>query len=125
MNRKLFPGLVPLLVIAALAAAPAAAQAEPHWYKGSTPVGSAHVTVATEGKLTLSALSATIKCKLVDAEEIWNPVGGAGEDSRYRVRALEMQKQRGLGRCPKGHWKSKPKRCRGRRDCSPRLHPAA
>jgi hypothetical protein len=33
MSRKFFAGLSPLLAVIAFAVVPAAAQAEPHWYK--------------------------------------------------------------------------------------------
>jgi len=82
MHKKLFVSLVPLLAVTAFAVMPAVAQAAPHWYKKNVLLGAAPVTVATSSSsIVLNALGATIKCKLSDAEEIWNPAsGGAGED---------------------------------------------
>jgi hypothetical protein len=81
MSRKFMTGLAPLLALIAFAVVPAAAQAEPHWYKKGVMVGSAHVATTTIGALTLKALGAEIKCKVNDKEEIWNATGGgAGED---------------------------------------------
>jgi hypothetical protein len=81
MNKKLFASLAPLLAVMALAVVPAAAQAEPHWYKKGVLIGSVPVSVATSGSLTLNALGAEISCKVKDTEEIWNPAaGGPGLD---------------------------------------------
>ncbi len=72
--------LIPLLAVIS-AVAPAAAQALPHWYKKGVPVGAAPIPVATSGSLTIEALGNTIKCKVADTEEIWNPAsGGPGQD---------------------------------------------
>src|SRR5271169_5206131 len=102
MNRKLFAGLAPLLGVTAFVAAPSAAQAAPHWYIKKLPVGPAHVTVATKGNLTLSALGASIKCKTVDSEEIWNPVGGAGEDLVTSFVLSGCKNKVASAACPKG-----------------------
>lgn len=102
MNKKLFAGLAPLLAVMAVVAAPGAAQAAPHWYIKNVPVGPGHVTIATKGKLTISALSATIKCKLADAEEIWNPVGGAGEDLMTSFVLTGCKNKVASAACPKG-----------------------
>jgi alpha-tubulin suppressor-like RCC1 family protein len=64
----------------AIAPTPAAG---PHWYKKNlelTP-GAAHVTATTKGTLTLHALGKEAVCKVVDGEELWNRIGGGGEDS--------------------------------------------
>ncbi len=80
MSKKLL-GLVPLLIVTAFAAIPAAAQAAPHWYKKNVMVGSAPVTVATKGAFTLATANEVIKCKVSDGEEIWNPsIAAAGQD---------------------------------------------
>jgi hypothetical protein len=80
MGKRLLGAAVLLCAVAAMSMA-AAAQAAPHWYKKNVLVGSAPVTTKTGGALTLSALGTTIKCKLADTEEIWNPAsGGPGED---------------------------------------------
>ena len=111
MNKKFFAGLVPLLAITAFAVMPAAAQAEPHWYKKNVLVGPLPVTVATSGSLTFSALGTSIKCKVSDTEEIWNP---AGRWRRPRscndVHALRLQNKRSLTYLPErrsrshGNW---------------------
>ncbi len=103
MNRKAFASLAPMLALAVFVVVPAAAQAAPHWYKKNVLLGSAPVTVATSGALTLSALGTVIKCKVSDSEEIWNPAsGGPGEDlvgaftlSKCKVKAASPV-------CPKG-----------------------
>ena len=102
MNRKLFAGVAPLLAIAAFALTPAAAQAVPHWYIKGVAVGPAHVTVATKGTLTLNALGATIVCKVADAEEIWNPVGGGGEDLVTAFTLTGCKNKVASAACPKG-----------------------
>lgn len=80
MRKKLF-GLAPVLIAVAFAAVPAAAQAAPHWYKKNVMVGSSPVTVTTAGTFTLASTNETIKCKVTDAEEIWNPsIAAAGQD---------------------------------------------
>lgn len=80
MRKKLF-GLAPVLIIAVFAAVPAAASAAPHWYKKNVMVGSSPVTVSTAGAFTLVTANETIKCKITDAEEIWNPsIAAAGQD---------------------------------------------
>ncbi len=103
MNRKLLASLAPLLAITAFAFAAAAAQAEPHWYKKNALVGSSPVTVATAGTLTLNALSATIKCKVADSEEIWNPAGGgAGQDLVQAFVLSGCKNKVSSAACPKG-----------------------
>jgi hypothetical protein len=84
MHRR-FLGLAPLLAVVALVVAPAVAQAEPHWYLGSTPLKPGKkMTIKTEGKLLFSIPGSTIQvsCAVKDVETLLNPVGGgAGVDS--------------------------------------------
>lgn len=102
MNRKL-AALAPLLAAVAFAAVPAAAQAVPHWYKKNALVGSAPVPVATAGALTLEALGNTIKCKVKDTEEIWNPAsGGPGEDLMTAFQLVGCKNKVSSPVCPKG-----------------------
>jgi hypothetical protein len=100
--RRIFLA-TPLAVIVALVAVPAAAQAVPHWYKKNALLGPSHVTVATNGTLTLSVFFTTIKCKLADSEEIWNPAGGgAGEDlvTSFTLSGCKIKVSSPI--CPKG-----------------------
>lgn len=102
MNKKLM-SLVPLLAVAAFAVMPAAAQAEPHWYKKLLPIGPGPIPAATAGALTLNALSATITCKVKDTEEIWNPSsGGAGEDLMTAFTLTGCKNKVASAACPKG-----------------------
>ncbi len=99
--RKLVGAITPLLAITALAVVPAAASAVPHWFKGKVELTSAPVTVTTAGNLTLIAAGATIKCKVNDAEEIWNPVGGgAGEDLMTAFNFSKCKVTTGSSACP-------------------------
>ncbi len=103
MQKKLFASFLPLLALAALAVLPAVAQAVPHWYKKGVPIGSAPVPVATSGAFTLNALSTTIKCKVKDAEEIWNPAsGGPGEDLLTAMTLSGCKAKPASSACPKG-----------------------
>jgi len=103
MSRKFMAGLAPLLALIAFAIVPAAAQAEPHWYKKNALVGSAPVAMATVGVLTLNALGAEIKCKVIDKEEIWNPSsGGAGEDVMTGFALIGCKNKIATPACPKG-----------------------
>lgn len=100
MGKRL-SSAVALLAVAIAASGATAAQAAPHWYKKNVLVGTAPVTVATKGTLILSALSTTIKCKVSDTEEIWNPAsGGAGEDLMTAF-TLTGCKTTGSSACPK------------------------
>jgi hypothetical protein len=102
MNRKL-AALAPVLAVVAFAAVPAAAQAVPHWYKKNVLVGSAPVTVATSGALTLEALGNVITCKVKDAEEIWNPASGApGQDLMTAFTLSGCKNKKATSACPKG-----------------------
>jgi hypothetical protein len=101
MIQKRFACLAPLLAVMAFAVVPAAAQAAPHWYKKNIAVGPTPVTVTTAGTLTLNALSTTIVCKVNDAEEIWNPTGGAGQDL-VTAFALTCKNKVASAACPKG-----------------------
>jgi hypothetical protein len=103
MRRKFLAGLVPCLAVAAFALAPAAAQAEPHWYKKGVPVGSAPVATTTVGAVIFKALGAEIKCKVNDKEEIWNPTsGGAGEDLMTGFALINCKNKVASPGCPKG-----------------------
>jgi hypothetical protein len=94
--------LVPLVLVA-IVAVPAAAQAAPHWYKKNVLVGPAPVPVATSGMLTLSALGTEISCKVKDAEEIWNPVGGGpGEDLITGFTLTNCKAKKSSAACAKG-----------------------
>jgi len=99
---KRFVGVaVTLLTITALAVVPAAASAVPHWFKGKVELTSAPVTVTTAGNLTLTAAGATIKCKVNDAEELWNPIGGgAGEDLMTAFNFSKCKVTVGSAACP-------------------------
>ena len=103
MRRKFLAGLVPCVAVAAFALAPAAAQAEPHWYKKGVLVGSAPVATTTKGSVVLKALGAEIKCKVNDKEEIWNPAsGGAGEDLMTGFALINCKNKIATPACPKG-----------------------
>jgi hypothetical protein len=102
MNKRLM-SLVPLLAVAAFVVGPAVAQAEPHWYKKGILVGSAPVTAATAGNLVLTSPGSTVVCKVNDAEEIWNPVGGgAGEDLMTSFNLTKCKNKMSSSACPKG-----------------------
>jgi hypothetical protein len=102
MNRKRFVSFTALLAVMAVAAVPAAAQAAPHWYKKGVLVGPSPLTIATSGNLTLTALSATISCNVADAEEIFNPVGGSGQDSVTSFVLSGCKNKVASAACPKG-----------------------
>jgi len=99
MSKKLYAAFVPLLAVVAFALAPAAAQAEPHWYKcehlgGAThkfkdsscseatttgeyeltrlPFTSVKTRVKTFGVLTLTDSTLVIKCFVDDHGKVWN-----------------------------------------------------
>src|SRR5262245_3999680 len=82
MFKKLFIGLAPLLVIAALAVMPVAAQAETqHWYRNGAKLAEATPVplVMFGGKVDLSQTSAglgEIHCKGAAGGIIENPIGG-------------------------------------------------
>lgn len=103
MRSKLFTGLVPLLAIAAFVIAPAAAQAEPHWYIKGKLVESTPVPLKSGGSLTFNALGASIKCKVADVEEVWNPIGGgAGQDLMTTFALTACKNKIASAACPKG-----------------------
>jgi hypothetical protein len=103
MRKRFLTGLAPLLVITAFAVVPAAAQAAPHWYNKGVLVGSTPVTVATSGAITFTTPGATIKCKVSDGEEIWNPVGGAaGQDLLTSFTLAKCVNKTSSSACPKG-----------------------
>src|ERR1035437_7507153 len=81
MSRKSVAGIAPLLVVIAFALIPAAAQASPEWIKGKSAIGSSPLPATTSGPLTCTALGSVIKCKVKDAEELWNATSGVGQDS--------------------------------------------
>ncbi len=103
MSRKSLAtvALLSAFVVSALAAS--AAQAAPHWYKKNVIVGSTPVTAKTVGVITLSTLGANIKCKVADAEEIWNPTtGGPGEDRMVGFALIKCKNPVASAACPKG-----------------------
>jgi hypothetical protein len=103
MQKKLLAGIAPMLALVAFAVVPAAAQAEPHWYKGKVALGSTPLAVTTGGNLTLNALGATIKCKVNDVEEIWNPsAGGPGVDLMTAFNLSKCKVKVASPGCPKG-----------------------
>ena len=103
MRRKFLAGLVPCVAVAAFALAPAAAQAEPHWYKKGVPVGPGPVATTTVGSVVFKVLGAEIKCKVNDKEEIWNPTsGGAGEDLMTGFALIKCKNKVASPACPKG-----------------------
>jgi hypothetical protein len=81
--KRLLIALAPLVVVAAYAVAPVAAQAEPHWYVNSKLL-TKKKTVKTEAGLTIGPIPGTtisISCKFKDAETLENPAsGGPGVD---------------------------------------------
>jgi hypothetical protein len=102
--RKKLAVLAPLLAVMAFAVIPAAAQAVPHWYKKNVLIGSGPVPVATAGALTFTALGTTIKCKVKDTEEIWNPAsGGPGQDLMTAFQLVKCKSAPGNSACPKGN----------------------
>jgi hypothetical protein len=99
---KKLHGLIPLLALVAFAAIPAAAQAVPHWYKKGVPIGSAPVTVVTSANLTVATPVVTVKCKLADTEEIWNPAsGGPGQDLMTSFTFSGCKNKASTAFCPK------------------------
>ena len=101
MKIRLFTSMAAVAAIAAMAVVPAAASAAPHWYKGTKQVVGTVVT-KTGGNLTFTSPMATIKCKVSDTEEIWNPsTGGAGEDlvTAFVISACNVTV--GSSACPK------------------------
>lgn len=102
--RKKFAVLAPLLAIMAFAVIPASAQAVPHWYKKNLPIGSGPIPAATAGALELTALGTTVKCKVKDTEEIWNPAsGGPGEDLMTAFTLVNCKSKPGNSACPPGN----------------------
>ena len=91
MSKKLFIGLVPLVVTAAVAVMPVAAQAEPHWYRNGVIIKEGkRVQTVTWGKLTFNTPVGVIICKWTDAHELYNPVGGGrGLDESFLYDAYE------------------------------------
>jgi hypothetical protein len=71
-----------MLVIAVFAAAPAAAQAQPHWFNHNNLVGpEPGITKPFGGSIVYTLQAVTVTCHLGGRMSIWNPVGGgAGED---------------------------------------------
>jgi len=103
MRSRLFGSAALLCAVIAFGVIPAAAQAEPHWYKKGVLIGSAPVTTKTGGALTLSAGGAVIKCKVADVEEIWNPAsGGAGEDLMTTFTLSGCKNSKPTSACAKG-----------------------
>jgi hypothetical protein len=101
MKIKLFTSMAAVAAMAALAVVPAAASAAPHWYKKAKLVSGTVVT-KTGGNLTFASPMASIKCKVSDTEEIWNPsAGGAGEDLVTAFTATACKVVVGSSACPK------------------------
>lgn len=101
--RKKLAVLAPLLAVMAFAVIPASAQAVPHWYKKNVLIGSAPIPAATAGVLELTSLGTTIKCKVKDTEEIWNPAsGGPGEDLMTAFQLVKCKNSPGNSACPPG-----------------------
>jgi hypothetical protein len=99
---KKLHSLIPLLALVAFAAIPAAAQALPHWYKKGVIIGSSPVTVVTSGAFTVTTPSLTVKCKLSDSEEIWNPAsGGPGQDLMTSFTFAGCKNKASSAACPK------------------------
>jgi hypothetical protein len=84
MNKKFLISLAPLLAIAAIVLAPAAAQASPHYYSNNVIVGTAPKSVTAWGNITLaltkpaSLVGTNITCHNSAAGVIENPGGVAG-----------------------------------------------
>ncbi len=83
MCRKTRTVLAPLVAVAACVAAPAVAQAVPHWYVNSKLLTKPK-NVKTEAGLTFGPVpgtTITVSCKVKDAETLENPAsGGPGLD---------------------------------------------
>ena len=91
--KRLVVGLAPLVVIAALAVVPVAAQAvtQPHWYVNSVKLIKPK-TVKTEAGLTIGPFllipgtpPVTVSCKFRDAEKLENPASGAAGVDEMKV----------------------------------------
>jgi hypothetical protein len=103
--KRLVVGLAPLVVIAALAVVPVAAQAvtQPHWYVNSK-ILTKPKTVKTEAGLAIGPYlfipgtpPVTVSCKFRDAETLENPAsGGAGVDEMKVFAAISC----GPNPCP-------------------------
>lgn len=66
-------------------------------------LGPAPVTVTTKGNFTLTVPLTVIKCKVTDAEEIWNPAGGGAGQDLVTAFTLSGCKAKGSSAaCPKG-----------------------
>ena len=102
MSRKFFAGLAPLVAAIAFAVIPAAAQASPEWFKGKTALTSSPITATTSGNLTFSALGSVIKCKVKDAEELWNSSSLIGEDSMVAFTPSACKAKPPLASCGPG-----------------------
>jgi hypothetical protein len=91
MDRKLLVAFASLAAIAVSAAAPLAAQAEPHWYLSSNLLVKKKA-VKTEGGLTFGPLipgTAPVTCKVRDAEILENPASGsAGIDKMKAFKVI-------------------------------------
>jgi hypothetical protein len=107
MSKKLYAALLPVLAVVSFASMSGAAQAAPHWYKcekvvagtfldvGCTEAGGSKTfelkrlpfneektQVVTWGTLELTFSGITIKCKVIDAGNVWNTTEPAvGKDN--------------------------------------------
>ena len=84
MRIKYLVPLASVLAVTALASAPALAQAQPHWYINNVRLAEGKPkAVKTGGQIsfTNTATGVVVRCTVVDAEVLENPVGGgAGVD---------------------------------------------
>jgi hypothetical protein len=105
VKKKAFMTVLPLFVIA-IAAVPAVAQAEPHWYTEGTRLKEAEaVSVAVSGELTLGVQESgkaeyKSKCKLTATDSISNPTGGAAGTDEFTAMTFTACKETPVGASP-------------------------
>jgi hypothetical protein len=76
MSIKLLKGLAPILAVAALAVAPAVAQAEPQFLVNGKLAGASHQNVTEFGNVTFtSPIFGEFTCKIIVGAPIWNELG--------------------------------------------------
>ncbi len=110
MRKKLFTGIVPLLAVAAFAVVPAAAQAEPHWYKklhsSAHPRNGAHRRDAdAQRPVGIDQMQSDRYRGNLEPGRWWGRSGRG-----HVVRPFGMQKQSRLGGLPE-----RPDDCQSRR----------
>jgi hypothetical protein len=84
MSKKMRMGLAPVLLVAVFAVMPAAAQAEPHFYKNRVILpeetggpGAEGTDIIAWGTLTLSSLTlGPLTCVHAIVGDVYNPIGG-------------------------------------------------